>query len=400
MANNSEPEINEKLPDESVGAVSSGVVSMSHNGQSEELVRRARNGWRLVVVWTIALPVVGFFAASMICGWLQNNRITAELHHREKMNPLVLESGITAEEAALPVSAHPVEVQAGIYVDRISELSLKDASWTVDFYVWFRWRGDVPRLGEDFQVVDGTILDRKKDDEYVAPDEHYQRYRVMAKITKFFDATRFPVDDHLLTINIEHPAELRSQMIFVDDGTSSISSRAQVWAYGIKGLESVEKPHVYRTSRGDPRVPAGFRPVYSQFRVGISLVREGWGFFLKMFQGLFASLAVAMTVFVSKPSHLDTRFSIGVGAFFATIANVYITSSLIPNTGVLTLADVMNGLAMITIFLTMVQSFVSIHVYDGRGNKELALKYDHVSFWLFAGGTVAMYVAICLAATS
>lgn len=355
-------------------------------------------GRRLVIGWTLAMSLLGLFTAVYVSTSMRSNRLASDERHRQRMDPSVRESGVTDDEAELPTDAKPVEVLTGIYVDRISELSVKDAKWTVDFYVWFRWRGDMVSPGKDFHIVDGSVDSTNLDDEFHDGDEHYERYRVAATITKFFDVTRFPLDDHLLTINIEHPSYLRRDMIFVSDNSSSISSRARVSAYRIVGLEAVEKPHAYRTTRGDPRLPANFRGVHSQFRIGLQLVRDGWGFFLKMFQGLFASLAVAMAVFFIKPTDVDPRFGLGVGAFFASIANSYITSGLIPDTGVMTLADIINGLAMVTIFLTMVQSVVSLYVYDIKGDEKLSRQYDYVSFWLFVIGTLGINVLVPFAA--
>jgi len=108
---------------------------------------------------------------------------------------------------------------------------------------------------------------------------------------------------------------------------------------------------------------------HSQFRLGISLFRPGWGFFFKLFQGLFAAAD-----------------------------NAYITSSLIPDTGAMTLADIINGVALATIFLTVVQTIVSLHVFDNRGEEALSRAYVRVSFWLFATGSIAFNGAVALAA--
>ena len=69
-------------------------------------------------------------------------------------------------DLTLPPGANPAQVHVGLYVDRIAELSVKDASWTVDSYVWFRWRGDGIQPGNGFQIIDGWIESREKEAEY------------------------------------------------------------------------------------------------------------------------------------------------------------------------------------------------------------------------------------------
>ena len=87
-----------------------------------------------------------------------------------------------------------------------------------------------------------------------------------------------------------------------------------------------------------------------------------------------------------------------MGAFFASMANSYVTSSLIPDTGVMTLADIINGLAMATIFLTIVQSVVSLYLYDILEQEELSRRFDKWSVWTFGFGILLVNVVIPVAA--
>jgi hypothetical protein len=56
----------------------------------------------------------------------------------------------------------PLEVRAGIHVDRISEFSIKGTGWTVDFYIWFLWQGKELNPDESFQLLEGEIESREK----------------------------------------------------------------------------------------------------------------------------------------------------------------------------------------------------------------------------------------------
>ncbi len=354
----------------------------------------------LIVLWTLGVGGIFLFTLIQVATSMYENRRDSQKRHAERMDPSVLESGLDPKDAELPPNARPVKVTVGVYVDRIIELSVKETGWRVEFYVWFRWTGLDFDPGELFDVIDGRVEERQKQDEYVDGEDHYQRYRAVAHITKFFDVTRFPVEEHMMTINIEIGSYRRDALLLVPDDDSAISSRAKVPAFKVVRTAVVEKPHMYRSDLGDPRMAGGKRAIYSQYRFGIVIQRDGWGFFFKLFQGLFASLAVAMAAFFIKPTDVDPRFGLGVGAFFASIANSYVTSSLIPDTGVMTLADIINGLAMATIFLTMVQSVISLYLYDIREQEELSRKFDKWSFWTFAVAIVVINVAMPFAAKS
>lgn len=354
-----------------------------------------------LVAWSILL--VGIFA--FVGYWLERslraNRNAAGERHAARVNPAADEPGVTAADRDLPPDAKPIPVLAGFYVDRILELSVKDVHWIVEFYLWFRWRGDALGTCEGFQVVDGTIESRELEEDETIAGERYQRFRVVAKITKFFDVTRFPCDDHLLIIGIEHPGHLRRELQFVADAdNSSVSSRVSVPSYRLHPPAVIEKPHSYKTSRGDPRLAAGQKSTYSQLRMGIGIDRSGWGLFFKMFQSLYVAVILALLAFFIRPVEVDPRFGLGVGALFAAVANAYVISSLVPDTGNLALADIINGVGIGVILLTVAQSTVSLHLYSVRGNEALSRTFDRLSFVIILPCYVLLNIALPLAAKS
>ncbi len=355
-------------------------------------------GRRFVVIWSIGLLVllvsVGIFTVSLE----YENKAASVARHRERIDPDLAEPRVGAD-VSMPEHVQPVKVFAGVYLDRIVELSIKDVGWRADFYVWFSWKGNAVNPGENFQIVDGTIESKEKANEYTNGDEHYALYRVVAHITKFFDVSRFPCDDHLMTIDFENPTYQRDSMLFVADAkASSISSRVKVQGYRIYEMAVVEKPHAYKTTRGDPRLAADSKAIYSQLRMGIWISRDGWGFFFKMFLGLFVAVAIAMLAFFIKPTDVDPRFGLGVGALFAAVANTYITSTLLPETGTMALTDVVNGIGILTVFLTLVQSTISLYIYDIQENEALSRVFDKVSFVIIFTGYIVINVALPLAA--
>ncbi|HJZ93680.1 MAG TPA: hypothetical protein VKE40_22585 [Gemmataceae bacterium] len=331
---------------------------------------------------------------------MRSNQKAAEQRHAARLDPAADDVGVTAADRTLPSDAKPTEVLAGIYVDRIVELAVKDVSWTVEFYLWFRWRGEQPKTCEGFQVVDGTIESKDLQlDENIA-GQHYQRFRVTAKITKFFDVTRYPCEDHLLTIGVEHPAQLRGEVVFVaDQENSSVSSRVNVPAYRIRPAVVLEKPHSYKTTRGDPRLAPGTKSTYSQLRMGIGIERAGWGLYFKLFQFLFIAVLLALVAFFIRPIEVDPRFGLGVGALFAAVANAYVVSSHVPDTGVMALADIINGVGIAVILLTVVQSTISLYLFSVRGEEALSRVFDRLSFAIILPGYVLLNLALALSAT-
>ncbi len=357
---------------------------------------------KLVGAWAVGVAALAVLGGAWVVSFAHRHKIESNARHLARIDPNAVEPGTTEAERSPPPGHEqdvPVEVRVGVYLDHIPDISLREEHWTADFYVWFRWNGDAANPGETFQVVNGQIESRNKVDEHVAGADHYVLYRVRAHIAKAFDTTRFPCDDHVLTINLEDTARPSYELHFVPDADSSLSSRVRVTGYRIYQQGAVVKPHSYRTARGDPDLPPGFKATYSQFTYGVWIARPGFGFYLKVFQALYAAVGIALLAFCIKPTDVDPRFGLGVGAFFAAIANTYVASTLLPDAGIMTLTDMVNGVAIVTIFLSLVQSTISLYLYDVRGKEALSRLFDRVSLAVFAVAYVAINLAIPLAAT-
>ena len=133
--------------------------------------------------------------------------------------------------------------------------------------------------------------------------------------------------------------------------------------------------------------------------MGVWIRRQGLGFYMKMFVALFAAVVVALIAFFIKPTDVDPRFGLGVGALGAVLVNTYVTSSLVPDTGVMTLADLVNHVGIITIFLSLMQSSISLYLYEKKGKKTLSRLFDRVSFAIFLPGYLAINLLLPWAAT-
>lgn len=359
-----------------------------------------RNQKIFLFVWAVLILGAGITAKYMLVNMESANLQASILKHQARIDPNVTESGKTEAERTPPAGHEndiPLDVKIGVYMDRIPALSIRDSLWTADFYIWFNWQAESLRPGDTFQVVNGEILSRTKLEEKTVNGEHYALYRVVARTTKTFDTTRFPRDDHLLTLSIED-ANLQSYQLryIADDVNSAISSRVSVPGYKIYNTSSVVKPHSYITTRGDPDLPADYKATYSQFIYGVWIARPTWGLHLKMFLTLYAAILISMIGFFTTPSH---RFGLVIGSFFAGVANTYITSSIVPETGIATLADVINGIGVATIALIMFQTIISQHFYDKQKQEAFSDMFDDLTFVLLIGIYIWLNISIPLAAS-
>jgi hypothetical protein len=344
-------------------------------------------GRRFVVLWAGFLIIVFIAASFFSVSTLSALKQSAIARHNARTDPHAVEPGRTAADDSLPAGAKPRKVKVGMYLEGISSISILESQWAPVFYIWFRWTGDDINPGETFKVMEGEILSKEKIQEKIVAGEHYAAYLVRAQITKFFDGTRFPIDDHLLTLAIEDGSLQWQNLEYVPDTKNTkMSSRVKMPGYQVYKTGLVMKPHSYKSNFDDPQLASNSRKTFSQLIYGIWNSRPGLGTYLKIFLGLFAAVMIAMLAFFITPTEVDPRFGLGVGGFFGAVANALLSASLVPDTGTLTLLDMVNGIGMVTIFLTLVQSTISLHIYANLDQVGLSRLFDRVSFITIATG--------------
>ncbi len=354
---------------------------------------------KFIKVWIATVAIIfmalGFLSVSII----DSEKQTANRNHQLRMAPGAVEPGKTPPDA-LPANTNFIAVNTGIYLDGIENVSIKDSYWTATFYVWFRWKGDKSiDPGKSFQLVDAKIDKKELQDSYTSPDGiNYQCYKVVAKMTKFFNATRVPLDDHMLNIYIEDAARDVTQLRYVVDSATNISSRVKVPGYTITGFSNVVKPHTYKTTYGDPRMEEGKHTTYSEYNFAVTIKRASLGVYLKLFIGLFAGVILTLGSFFIRPADTGPRFGLPSAAYFGAVANTYMVSSLMPSSGQFGLADLVTGIGLFTISLCVAATLTSGYYFLRKDEKEFSKHLDRVSWVSIGIGYVAVNVVLPIAA--
>lgn len=325
----------------------------------------------------IAIYVLIMYFSAMT---MYRNRAHAEFVHAARMSATSVEPGLTPPQP-LPATGDFVTVKVGTYFDDIDGFSIRDSAWSTNFYIWFSWQGDASLdPGGKFVLLDGVVLKKDLLDDHHANGANYQRYRVTARIIKFFDTSRVPIDDHMLNVYVEDGARAAGRLRYVADEASNVSSRLKVPGYRVTATSQVVKPHAYKSNYGDSEL-AGKANVFSQYVAAIQIERIDFGFYFKMLLSLFAAILLALSSFFVHPSDASPRFSLPTGAYFGAVANTYLTNSLSPTSGQFGLVDHISFIGLFTIFITIALSLVSSY-YNRHDNRELALALDRAMFWV------------------
>ena len=342
----------------------------------------------------ITILIAGIYSAINLTSNVKLMAETVKEDRKNTMDPIAPDPGKTKSEK-YETGPNTKKVKIGAYLERIEDLDIKQSSWTYEFYLWFSWKpNEIDLTGRNdnvhkdelpFSIINGDVLKVEKIQEVYDAKKNiaYIQYFVKAQNTQFFDVSLYPIDQHDLIIPIEHKWLDRSQVVFVPDTIDSkVSSRVNVNGYDKEStVKLIEKPHAYKSARGNPKLDAGYKVDFSQLRMSLRIYKGGLPVILKLF--IIMYIAVLVT-FIAPFSSDPSRYT--VGALFTTAGANYILSSKLPASNIYTLAEIINTscMAIIIIMMALLAVVPTVIFKDGVIDKIEKRLNDLITLSMFA----------------
>lgn len=365
--------------------------------QQEKIAKEhlSRRDHRFLIAWAMAIAVLYALAGYYCVRQLQYYKMETREYRQTWMQVFSEEQRKTSRHDAVKAGAQPIAVHVGVSFNRISDVALRESSVTVGFDIWFQWKGDSLDPGKNFHILNGTILEREKIKDDLVDGTHFEQYRVSARIGKNFDTARFPFSDQGLFIIVADKSAGAETMRFVAEDRT-VDTTHLVVPLSLRITRTLAAVSSQRYSLG---LHGGDRE--QSVYIAVLLVQPPSSrLFMKLFQALYASVAITLIVFFIKPIHVDPRFGLAVGAFFAAVGNNIYIAAILPQSDRITLADMVNGIGLFTIFLALAQSAASLYILDSLGKERFSRMFDMVSFAVLFTGYVALNLILPLAARS
>lgn len=266
------------------------------------------------------------------------------------------------------LSTQVERVETGIFAVSIYDIDLKSNSFYADFYMWFKWQGDIDPI--TYLEVTNSISDwsmmsvpAHPEPERLPDGSFYQISRVEGRFLQSFDLKRYPLDQYNLSIFMENSAYTTDQLIYVaDDEASGYSQFLTIPGWSIVGSTIDSLVRTYDTNFGDPRLPS--RSEHSVLRYSLNIARP-WSFFTwKLLLPLLIVLASSCAALLLAPQHIDSRVALPVTALLTTVFLQETYADALPDLGYLVLMDEIYVIAYILIFASIVEVIVTAYWVD------------------------------------
>lgn len=210
-------------------------------------------------------------------------------------------------------------VYTGIDINGVSNLNIKNSSYTVDFYLWFRYQGQFQDNKIEFINSVNPLTLGEPIAEKITDDLTYRAYRVKANFKGEFAFQDYPFDQQELVVRFRHANLTRENVIYVQDlvGMRQVTTeaildkfeRAQVFS-SIDDWQVIDASFFQDVARNDSTLgnPQFFDSdsdiEYSRFNASIWIKRDGLRFGVKNLFPLFIITIVSYLVFFISPKLL------------------------------------------------------------------------------------------------
>lgn len=281
--------------------------------------------------------------------------------------------------------ADPGKVMVGTYINRVHDINYQENKVSIDLFIWFRWESagvlaDFKPL-QSVEIVNGFVdsggMTSMVTKQIVGVS--YASARLKATIFHNWGLATFPFDKHRVFVHLEDSA-LDSKILQFqaeDSKNSGISEELVLPGWIVQPVEARVEQRAYATNFGDDTRGADPRSQYSRLSFGIDIERKGLGTPIKVLTTVIVATLVAFVAFAIRPTDVDPRFGLGIGALFAVTASSYIVASIAPDSDVLTIADQIHVAAILFIFASLIQSVFALK-WDESGKEVLWKRLD---FW-------------------
>ncbi|MCE9514431.1 MAG: hypothetical protein K8R24_00545 [Mycobacterium sp.] len=230
---------------------------------------------------------------------------------------LLAAAGAVGLGTAAPAQAQesPDKVTIGFYVNDVQDIDLASNSFTVDFYMWMRWKNPEIQPWLTIETMNSNARENSTssstggvagkplyDEPLDMPDgSKYMAMRYQGAFSKEYDLERYPFDTQNLVLTFEDQDLMADELQYVPDATPvAITGNVSIPGYLVGPMSVSVMPNQYPTNFGDLTAPPNV--TYSRVVVTIPMTRDVLPYLVKLMLPIFIVVLITSLIYVIPPS--------------------------------------------------------------------------------------------------
>ena len=248
------------------------------------------------------------------------------------------------QKAIEAAAAAPDKVTVGAYINDIHELDFRSHTYSVDLYIWFRWKNPNANPVKSMEFMNrysptehqrDSLLETPK----VMPDGTlYAIVREQGRFSSKFRLEKYPFDEQTLRIIFEDTVSpLALQSYAAQDMAISASPDLTLPGYKMGQPRLIVSDNHYPTNFGD--ISLDNAETYSRVSIEIPVSRPLLTVSIKTFVPILLILMSSTLVLFVRPVFVEGRIGLTITALLTLVALQLTASSSLPDVDYLMLID-------------------------------------------------------------
>jgi hypothetical protein len=292
----------------------------------------------------------------------------------------------------------PAQVVVGAYVNDVQALNLREHSYAMDIYVWFRWRDPDLSPPETAEIVNPNELwGHVKDPQYaeiveLPSGERYQVLRIQGRFSHKFFFNNYPYDRQCLVVELEDAVHEVNRLVYrPDDEPVAMNPRLVLPGFRVGQPELTVERFDYPTAFGDLR---RIEPnAYSRVRIEIPIHRPLVTSTLKMLLPVLCVAIGASLMMRLKVTFVEARLGIGITSLLTVVAIQLAANETMPSVDYLVLMDKIHLAAYVYVLAGLGTVLATARWLDFE-DVTAAEKFQRSAFWALSIAFIATITAV------
>lgn len=234
--------------------------------------------------------------------------------------------------APMSAVAEPVDVLTGIYIISLGNYEVNKGSYTMDFYMWFRWDAASTNFTPaKFEFMNGRANSRDLISDYTDPitGEHEVWYRIQATLYSEANFKDYPFDKQILKMDFEDTSNTVDKLKYVPlVNESGLDKEVKASGWIIKNWDFYSRDRDYKWGE-----------VYSRGNFDIEIEREKTSTAIKTFLPPIIFCIVSGLSFFFRPDKIAQRLGLGTSMLISAVMFHISQTASLPPLGSLILID-------------------------------------------------------------
>jgi hypothetical protein len=286
-------------------------------------------------------------------------------------------AGNVSDVTAQPAGAGPEVAGIGIYLVDFNRFDVNAGTVEADYYLNVKSNSSVSI--DDLDLMNGVVTSVST----VRNTSYEKEYRISAVLTAEPDLSRYPFDNHALTIRIEPKLKNERVMILaIDPKNTALDPEADLpgWAFVGTGTSVTNMSYVVG------EVP------YSRAVFEYDITRDATSTILKFFLPLMLIIIVSLSSLLMKVS---SRLGLNASMFLAAVLIHWRISDSIPLVAYATFLDLFMIITYTTLVMVLISGILLLK-YSEAGDNARVGQVDRWSIRIIPAISITLYLLLFL----